>query len=131
MTQRRSGEFSSSRLRSADTARQTLGGILPEGTEDLLDRCVLLLSELFSGDGLPGGAQEIVVRVSAEEQTVRIEVRDTGSGVVLDALRRPSSTGRPGWSPHLLSAVADRWGLVSGDVGAWVWFEFDHARVEG
>jgi hypothetical protein len=29
------------------------------------------------------------------------------------------------WSPHLLSKVADRWGLVSGAEGAWVWFELD------
>jgi hypothetical protein len=25
----------------------------------------------------------------------------------------------------VLSRIADRWGLVSGDEGAWVWFELD------
>jgi hypothetical protein len=128
MTHHRSGEFTWASLGSGEaSARQALGGILPEGTEDLLDRCILLLSELFSGDGLPRRDPEVVVRVDSEDETLRIEVRDAGSGAVLDALRRPSATGRSGWSPHLLSTVADRWGLVSSDVGAWVWFEFDYA----
>jgi hypothetical protein len=91
---------------------------------------MLLLSEVFSsGRALESSeVPEIGVRVSADRGTVRMEVRDAGSGYVLDALRQPSATGRAGWSPHLLSSVADRWGLVSGDAGAWVWFELDYSQ---
>jgi hypothetical protein len=112
--------------------RDALGGMLPDRASGLLDRSILLLSELFSRDtGLAGVAEgEVAVRVGAGDGTVRIEVRDAGSGYVMDVLRQPSATGRPGWSPHLLSTVADRWGLVSGEGGAWVWFELDYPQED-
>ena len=56
------------------------------------------------------------------------EIKDDGTGAILGGLRqhrRPASTG---WSPDLLSRIADRWGLVSGAEGAWVWFELDLPR---
>ena len=128
-----SGEFTLTRM-SADgsNVRDALGGIIPDGASGLLDRSILLLSELFSRDtGFGGTAQgEVAVKVGAGDGTVRIEVRDAGSGYVMDVLRQPSSTGRQGWSPHLLSTLADRWGLVSSESGAWVWFELDYPEKE-
>ena len=91
---------------------------------------MLLLSEVFSAERVLGRADvpRVGVKVGADESSVRIEVRDAGSGFVLEALRQPSLTGRAGWSPHLLSSIADRWGLVSGESGAWVWFELDYPQ---
>jgi hypothetical protein len=77
------------------------------------------------------------VKVLSTGRSVRVELRDEGSGVVLGGLRRHQGSGSPGqgsgslgqgslgWSPHLLSRIADRWGLVSGADGAWVWYELD------
>ena len=91
---------------------------------------MLLLAELFTG-GAVGGNQDlpaVAVRVGSADGTVRIEVRDGGSGHVLEALRQRSTTGRIRGSPHVLSRIADRWGLVSAERGAWVWFELDYAE---
>ena len=128
-----SGEFTMPRTRSGEAeARETLGDIFPPGASGLLDRSMLLLSELFSGQREFGGGidHDVGVKVGTANGTVRVEVRDAGSGYVMDVLRQPSATGRRGWSPHLLSTVADRWGLVSGDAGAWVWFELDYPEGE-
>ena len=65
------------------------------------------------------------MKVIPAPRSVRIEITDAGSGVVLGGLRRPRHLASKGWSPHLLSRIADRWGLVSGAKGAWVWFELD------
>jgi hypothetical protein len=129
----RTREFTLARRRSDEAdVRDALGRIFPDGASGPLDRSILLLSELFSRDAGFGSTAEgeVAVRVGVGDGTVRIEVRDAGSGFVMDVLRRPSSTGRPGWSPHLLSTVADRWGLVSGERGAWIWFELDYPERE-
>jgi hypothetical protein len=129
----RTGEFTLARKRSDEgVVRDALSVILPDGASGLLDRSILLLSELFSRDNGFGGLSEaeVAVKVGAGNGTVRIEVRDAGSGYVMDVLRQPSPTGRSGWSPHLLSTVADRWGLVSGEAGAWIWFELDYPGRE-
>jgi hypothetical protein len=124
----RTREFTLARTRAGEAdVREALEEILPDRAPGLLDRTILLLSELFSRDrGFGGVAEgEVAVKVGAGNGTVRIEVRDAGSGYVMDVLRQPSTTGRLGWSPHLLRTVADRWGLVSGEGGAWIWFELD------
>jgi hypothetical protein len=100
--------------------------LLDERSPEVRDRAMLLIEELLSGS--PVGAPDtcLDVRLISDPGTVRIEVRDGGGGVVLGSLRQapdPSSGG--GWSPHLLSSMADRWGSVSGAEGAWVWFELD------
>ena len=110
-------------------AREVVGRVLTDEIAPLRDRVTTMLSGLLeSGDTPPIiGEDEIVnVKVITGPRTVRVEITDSGSGVVLGGLRRqrgPASEDY--WSPHLLSRTADRWGLVSGTEGAWVWFELD------
>ena len=102
------------------------GALLARRSPDVRDRAVGLIEELLTGSAIGEVHGTVDVRVLAEPGTVRIEVRDGGSGIVLGSLRRgPDASTRGGWSPPLLSAMADRWGLVSGADGAWVWFELD------
>jgi hypothetical protein len=97
--------------------------LLGERSPDVRDRAVELIEQLLSVNDATGSVD---VRVLSEPGTVRIEVRDGGSGIVLGSLRRGPDAAPPGgWSPPMLSAMADRWGLVSGSDGAWVWFELD------
>lgn len=100
--------------------------ILDERFPEVRDRAVLLMEELLTGSAVQAPDACLDVRLLSDPGTVRVEVRDGGGGFVLGSLRQaPDASSAGGWSPHLLSSMADRWGLVSGSEGAWVWFELD------
>ncbi len=108
--------------------REVVGRVLTDEIAPLRDRVTTLLFGLLeSGDTSPivAGDEIINVKVITGPRSVRVEITDSGSGVVLGGLRRQHGPASQGWSPHLLSRTADRWGLVSGTEGAWVWFELD------
>lgn len=124
-----SGQFSFplSAMAGVD-AREVVGQVLTEEIAPLRDRVTKLLSGLLESGGTPqliAGDDIISVKVITGPRSVRVEITDSGSGVVLGGLRRQRGPASQGWSPHLLSRTADRWGLVSGTQGAWVWFELD------
>ena len=108
-------------------AQQAFGRVLTGEAAALQDRAMLLISGLLTSeeDRPLSGDEIIAVKVISSPRSVRIEITDAGSGVVLGGLRKPRHLDSKGWSPHLLSRIADRWGLVSGLEGAWVWFELD------
>ena len=108
-------------------AHEAFGRVLTGEAAVLQDRAMMLISGLLtSEEDLPLTGEEIIaVKVITSPRSVRIEITDAGSGVVLGGLRKPRHLATKGWSPHLLSRIADRWGLVSGLEGAWVWFELD------
>ena len=108
-------------------AQEAFGRVLSGEAAPLRDRAMVLISGLLTAEeGPPSTGDEVIaVKVISAPRSVRIEITDAGSGVVLGGLRRPRHPASRGWSPHLLSRVADRWGLVSGAEGAWVWFELD------
>jgi hypothetical protein len=126
-------------------AKEAFGKVLTGGSAVLLDRAMQLLSGLIASDEgfrAGGDVDPISVKVLSASRSIRVELRDEGSGVVLGGLRRHQGSGSLGqgsgslgqgsgslgWSPHLLSRIADRWGLVSGADGAWVWFELDRPQ---
>jgi hypothetical protein len=127
-------EFALSQSPSAGTeAKDEFSHVLLGESAALLDRAMLLISELVANEeGVGALAQKdsLSVKVLSSARSVRVEIRDQGTGVVLGGLRRHRRPAARGWSPHLLSRIADRWGLVSGVDGAWVWFELDLPRGE-
>jgi hypothetical protein len=109
-------------------AQEAFGRALSGDAAGLRDKAMSLISGLLTSEDAPSamtGDETIAVKVISSPSSVRIEIKDAGSGVVLEGLRRPRQPASRGWSPHLLSRIADRWGLVSGAHGAWVWFELD------
>jgi hypothetical protein len=109
-------------------AREALIGILQGESAALLVRATQLIDELFTSlEELHAITDDdrISVKVLPADGSVRVEIRDHGTGAVLGGLRRLHGPTSQGWSPHLLSKVADRWGLVSSADGAWIWFELD------
>ena len=109
-------------------AREEFGRVLTGDAASVRDRAMSLISGLLTSEDVPPairGEETIAVKVIPAPRSVRIEITDAGSGVVLGGLRRSRRPASRGWSPHLLSRIADRWGLVSGAEGAWVWFELD------
>jgi hypothetical protein len=109
-------------------AQEAFARALTGSAAGLRDRAMSLVSGLLTSEDAPStmtGDENIAVKVISGPSSIRIEIKDAGSGVVLEGLRRPRQPASRGWSPHLLSRIADRWGLVSGTQGAWVWFELD------
>jgi len=109
-------------------AKDALIGLLHGETAVLLDRATQLIDELFTSlEDLHAITEDdrISVKVLPTDGSVRVEIRDHGTGAVLGGLRKLRGPSSQGWSPHLLSRVADRWGLVSSANGAWIWFELD------
>jgi hypothetical protein len=116
-------------LTASGDARQALAGILQGGSAPFLDRAAQLIDELVvSVEDLHAITEDhrISVKVLPAGDSVRVEIRDHGTGAVLGGLRKLRGPASQGWSPHLLSRIADRWGLVSSAAGAWIWFELDH-----
>jgi hypothetical protein len=132
MIDRAPTEFSLSLSPSAENdAIDSFSRALGDEAAVLLDRAMLLINELLAIGVDPPAAdagRRLSVKVYSVDGSVRIEIRDDGTGVVLGGLRKQRGPASHGWSPHLLSRVADRWGLVSGEDGAWVWFELDLSR---
>jgi hypothetical protein len=122
-------EFSLSASPTAEVeAKEAFGRALTDDTAPLRERAMLLISGLLTteeGPSVASGDGTVSVKVISAPRSVRVEIKDAGTGAVLGGLRRHRRPASSGWSPHLLSRIADRWGLVSGPEGAWVWFELD------
>jgi hypothetical protein len=115
-------------LSDGGDAREALTGLLQGESAGLLDRATQLIDELSASlVDLHALIEDdrISIKVLPTEGSVRVEIRDHGTGAVLGGLRKLRGPSSQGWSPHLLSRVADRWGLVSSADGAWIWFELD------
>jgi hypothetical protein len=125
-------EFSLSASPTAEVdAQEAFGRVLTDETEPLRERAMLLISGLLTSDEGPSvasGDDTVSVKVISGRRSIRVEITDAGTGAVLGGLRRHRRPASRGWGPHLLSRIADRWGLVSGAEGAWVWFELDLPR---
>jgi hypothetical protein len=125
-------EFSLSASPTAEVdAQEAFGRVLTDETEPLRERAMLLISGLLTSDEGPSVASGdgiVSVKVISGPRSIRVEIKDAGTGAVLGGLRRHRRPASRSWGPHLLSRIADRWGLVSGAEGAWVWFELDLPR---
>jgi len=132
MTDPAASEFSLSASPTAEIdAMDALRGVLKEEASPLRDRAMLLISGLLTSEEDPSVVSEdasLSIKVITGLRSIRVEIRDAGTGIVLGGLRQQRGPASRGWSPHLLSRIADRWGLVSSPEGAWVWFELDLAR---
>lgn len=82
----------------------------------------LIISELFT-NAVVHGRGPIEVRMSALDDTVRLEVHDHGGG--RPVLREPDPTGLDvgGWGLQLVDRLADAWGADVDDGHTLVWVE--------
>jgi anti-sigma regulatory factor (Ser/Thr protein kinase) len=87
---------------------------------------LLLVSEVVTNSVVHAGlapGQDIDLRLTRDNGTVRVEVRDEGRGFA-DALRKGSRTS--GFGLYLVEQLSDRWGVERG-AQTCVWFEVDVA----
>jgi anti-sigma regulatory factor (Ser/Thr protein kinase) len=111
-------------------ARNALYSVEKGVDEDLMADVRLLVSELVtnsvrhSGSGPP---ESVGLDVAVDSDTIRVEVRDPGSG--FEPRPRTADRNRPGgWGLYLVDRLADRWGVVRNHFTR-VWFEIDRDGV--
>jgi anti-sigma regulatory factor (Ser/Thr protein kinase) len=97
---------------------------MPSIDGDLLDRTMLLVSELVTNGVRHGGRGRIGLHVvRADDDMVRVEVSDTGEGFVpTPGVRQQQALEPGGWGLVLVERLADRWGVETDDE-TMVWFE--------
>jgi anti-sigma regulatory factor (Ser/Thr protein kinase) len=97
-------------------------GALPTSVRDDV---LLLLTELVTNAVRHANAgPDRMVRVELRQRsgTVRVAVRDEGTGFGMEATRfRRDESG--GWGLFLVDRIADRWAVVPTATGTCVWFE--------
>jgi anti-sigma regulatory factor (Ser/Thr protein kinase) len=93
--------------------------------EDVVDDAVLVTSELIT-NALLHAAPPLELRVTGDEQEVRIEVHDRTSYV--PRKQRPTADDEHGRGLQIVAALADRWGTRPTDSGKAVWCVLGAAR---
>ena len=88
--------------------------------DDLDDVASLLTTEVVA-NAVRYAADEIALRVSRDDEVVRVEVHD--SNPVLPEGRRVARGATSGRGLHVVEALAQRWGAQRDGTGKIVWFE--------
>jgi anti-sigma regulatory factor (Ser/Thr protein kinase) len=114
-------------LETPALARHELEGWLPDSLGDSHRGALrLLVSELVTNSvrHVTGSKQPVELAVRIGSRTIRVEVRDGGSGF---RPGKPEPRGAEGgFGLYLVERMASRWGVDTRD-GTRVWFELDLA----
>jgi anti-sigma regulatory factor (Ser/Thr protein kinase) len=114
-------------LNAPTAARRALEGLSGHVDDDLLERIVLLVTELVTNSvrhaGLRPG-QSIDLQVFMRPELLRVEVSDDGHGFDAVAVKPEPARVSGGWGLWLLDQLTDRWG-VDFSHSTRVWFELD------
>jgi anti-sigma regulatory factor (Ser/Thr protein kinase) len=101
-------------------ARRVLRNLCADHVEDdLLVDAELLVSELVT-NALRHGRGDISLLARVDEERLRVEVIDAGSGFTHDP-RRSHRERVGGWGLDIVDVVSSRWGVHEG--ATHVWFE--------
>jgi anti-sigma regulatory factor (Ser/Thr protein kinase) len=93
---------------------------------DLMADVRLLVSELVTNSVRHAGVRppdSVGLDVAVDSKTIRVEVRDAGTGFEPQP-RDPNRSTPGGWGLYLVERLADRWG-VAREQSTRVWFEID------
>lgn len=115
---------------SIPKARRELERLSTDVDDLTMRNTKLLVSELVTNAvrHVPAGENDLIELVVAREDGhVRVEVADRGPGFT-PAPRADLSEASSGWGLHIMSKIANRWG-VEVDDGSRVWFEIETAPV--
>jgi len=102
---------------------------------EICDDAVLCLSEALTNAVLHARpARPVTITIHRDLRTLRIEIADTGRGMIMhdpgcpadpDALRPGDELAEHGRGLRVIDALAARWGVDADDAGKRVWFEQD------
>ena len=111
---------------SISDARHAVDDLDATLDEETVETVRLLVSELVTNSVRHGKADEsghIELSLSAQGDTVRVEVADAGVGFAPKARTTEQDNGS-GWGLHLVEVLSHRWGSEQG-AGTRIWFEID------
>jgi diguanylate cyclase (GGDEF)-like protein/PAS domain S-box-containing protein len=103
-------------------ARAALARLRGQTDEDVLERAVLLTSELVTNSVKHAGSTEIRVDIWPTAGSIAVVVTDDGPGFVPVAQPATVSDQDGGFGMPLLDTLSEAWGSGC-DGEAWVWFE--------
>ncbi|MCW2644488.1 MAG: hypothetical protein JWP07_597 [Pseudonocardiales bacterium] len=92
---------------------------------EVSETATLLVSELVT-NVVVHARTEIAMHIRPEGQRLRVEVMDRDPAGQVQLLA-PDPTAQSGRGVHLVSVLADDWGITSQVTGKTVWFELDIA----
>ena len=105
-------------VRVARGVLDAFNGHFPTGR---LHDASLCLTELVSNAVRhPSAAGDLDLTLALEEDRLRVEVADPGSGFELGS--GPTRGGEGGWGLYIVENLADEWGIEAGERTV-VWFE--------
>jgi anti-sigma regulatory factor (Ser/Thr protein kinase) len=105
-------------------ARRALRNLCADHVEDdLLIDAELLVSELVT-NALRHGRGDISLCARVDEECLRVDVIDAGSGFAHELHRSGDRVG--GWGLDIVDVVSNRWGVQEGATR--VWFELARPR---
>ena len=116
---------------AACAARNALLALDGRVDSELLEDIRLLVSELVTNSirhSEIGTDGVVMLDVAATEDTIRVEVADTGNGFEPKPRKRDQSK-QGGWGLYLVDRIADRWGVARNNLTR-VWFEIDDPRFQ-
>jgi anti-sigma regulatory factor (Ser/Thr protein kinase) len=118
---------------AAAEARRELERFEDDLDEVDLEISALLLSELVANSVRHAGEDagpRVYLDITLTGDRLRVEVRDGGPGFV-PVRRRPGDIRSLHWGMELVSRLADRWQVVSGNGSGetLVWFELDRGQA--
>lgn len=109
--------------RAAALARRAIDELSAMLPPALMEDLRLLVSELVTNSVRHAGtADDIRLWVRVGATSIRVEVRDTGSGFEVPTAPDPSAES--GWGLYLVDEIAKSWGAEAGPPSS-VWFELD------
>jgi anti-sigma regulatory factor (Ser/Thr protein kinase) len=109
---------------SPGRARHALDGLRDELPQDVAERSQVVISELVTNAVMhapPGADIRLEARLSIDE--LRVAVVQPGP-MFEPVIGKPEVGQESGWGLHLVSNLADRWGIID-NAGVTVWCEFD------
>jgi two-component sensor histidine kinase len=112
-------------LEAAGRGRRLIGAALGFLSRPLLDSILLVQTELVTNSVRHGGVgseRGVEVKVRVGEQTVTLEVCDSGPGLDPEIIPEPRDEG--GWGLVVVERLSTRWGVSTNDHTC-VWAEFD------
>ncbi|MEY9838047.1 anti-sigma regulatory factor (Ser/Thr protein kinase) [Streptacidiphilus sp. EB103A] len=84
---------------------------------EVLDMAVLVMSELFTNAVTHTDSTEITCVLRADEDSVRVEVRDQGCKPGQPRVRQATADEENGRGLQIVSSVTNRWGVVRDEHG--------------
>jgi anti-sigma regulatory factor (Ser/Thr protein kinase) len=110
---------------AARKALAALNGDLHLISSERLGDAQLLVTELVTNAVRASTTDAVQLCVQATDDTLRVEVANSGGDFDPATLPMPTSLRAGGWGLRIVDVVAKRWGVERTEAGVNVWFELD------